>query len=264
MRVVIGLLLAAALWGQDGGVTSYPVGGGGATGPTGATGATGATGSAGTAGATGATGPTGAAAPGLGTANAYGVHTIASGDCGNMAYVTGNQTLPATPPSSMCPFVVYNNSTGNLTINPSGATLYDASAPTGSTATRTILPGQAETFWADSAGTVYIGLLSSTGIGGVLTATLTAGTGVTSVTCASAACTAARGTLTIVGGTATTGTIASLSWTATPSALVCTATMNGGTGFLGIGNSVATTTGFNVTSGVSVLGLTPTVNYSCQ
>ena len=96
------------------------------------------------------------------------------------------------------------------------------------------------------------------------TATLTPGTGVTSVTCASAACTNLRGTLTIVGGTATTGTVAALSWTATPTAYVCTATMNGGATSYGIGNSVATTTGMNVTTAVSVLGVTFTVNYSCQ
>lgn len=95
------------------------------------------------------------------------------------------------------------------------------------------------------------------------TATLTPGTGVTSVTCATATCTNLRGSFTIVGGTATTGTVASLSWTATPTAYVCTATMNGGTGFLGIGNSVATSTGMNITTGVTILGVTATVNYSC-
>jgi hypothetical protein len=96
------------------------------------------------------------------------------------------------------------------------------------------------------------------------TATLTAGTGVTSVTCATATCTNLRGTLSIVGGTATTGTVAALSWTATSAAYVCTATMNGGATSYGIGNSVATTTGMNITSAVSVLGINLTVNYSCQ
>lgn len=96
------------------------------------------------------------------------------------------------------------------------------------------------------------------------TATPTAGTSVTSCTCATGACTNLRGSLTIVGGTATTGTICSLAWTATPAAYVCTATMNGGTGFLGIGNSVASTTGVNITAGVTVVGTTFTVNYSCQ
>lgn len=96
------------------------------------------------------------------------------------------------------------------------------------------------------------------------TAAFTPGTGVTSATCTSATCTSARGTLSVVGGTGTTGTIVGVAWTATPSAQVCTATMNGGTGFLGIGNSIATTTGFNITAGVTVIGVTFSVNYSCQ
>lgn len=95
-------------------------------------------------------------------------------------------------------------------------------------------------------------------------ATFTPGTGVTSATCITALCTSARGTLTIVGGTGTTGTITGVAWSATPTIQVCTATMNGGTGFLGIGNSVATTTGFNITAAVTVIGVTLTVNYSCQ
>lgn len=110
---------------------------------------------------------------------------------------------------------------------------------------------------------IRISPLLSTGVVSE-TATPTTGTGITSATCASATCTNLRGTYTIVGGTATTGTILSLAWTATPTAYVCTATMNGGTGFLGIGNSVATTTGFNITAGVTVIGVTFNVNYSCE
>lgn len=98
---------------------------------------------------------------------------------------------------------------------------------------------------------------------GSTTVSATPGTGVTSATCASATCTTSRGSYTIVGGTATTGTIASLAWTATPTAWVCSVGMNGGTGFLGIGHSVATTTGMNITAGVTVLGLTFTVDYNC-
>lgn len=98
---------------------------------------------------------------------------------------------------------------------------------------------------------------------GSTTVTPTAGTGVTSVTCATATCTTARGSYTIVGGTGTTGTVASLAWTATGTAWVCTATMNGGATAFNIGNSVATTTGMNITAGISVVGSTFTVNYSC-
>lgn len=95
------------------------------------------------------------------------------------------------------------------------------------------------------------------------TATPTIGTNVTSCVCATATCTNLRGSLTIVGGTATTGTICSLAWTATPTTYVCTATMNGGATVFGIGNSVATTTGMNITAGVSVATATLTVNYGC-
>lgn len=96
------------------------------------------------------------------------------------------------------------------------------------------------------------------------TATAAVGTGVTSVTCATAACTNLRGTYTIVGGTATTGTIATLSWGATATAYACTVTQNGGTAFLGIGHGVATTTGMTITSGVTVAGVTVAVDYQCE
>jgi hypothetical protein len=70
--------------------------------------------------------------------------------------------------------------------------------------------------------------------------------------------------MTIVGGTATTGTIVAVSWTATPTIYVCTVTQNGNATYYGIGNSVATTTGFNLTADVSVSSATVVVNYSCQ
>lgn len=95
-------------------------------------------------------------------------------------------------------------------------------------------------------------------------ATVAAGSGVSSATAATATLTNLRGTVVIAGGTATTGTIATLSWAATPTAYVCTATQNGGSANYLIGNSVATTTGFSITAGASVAGATVTVNYSCQ
>lgn len=98
------------------------------------------------------------------------------------------------------------------------------------------------------------------------TATFTPGSGVTSVVCASGySCNNTRGTLTIVGGTATTGTIATVNFSGTLSAApACFVGENGGTGFLGIGNSAPTTSAFNVTAGVTILGLTFNVNYQCQ
>lgn len=102
---------------------------------------------------------------------------------------------------------------------------------------------------------------------GTSTATLTPGTNVTSVTCLTATCTNLRGTISIVGGTATTGTVAALSWTATPTAYVCTATENPNTGTttqLGVNHNVATTTGVNIAVAVSIAGLTLEVDYSCR
>jgi hypothetical protein len=98
------------------------------------------------------------------------------------------------------------------------------------------------------------------------TATFAAGSGVTSVACASGyACNNTRGTLTIVGGTATTGTIATVSFSAALSAAPqCFVSQNGGTSLFGIGNGAPSTTAFTITAGITVLGQTLTVNYQCQ
>lgn len=98
------------------------------------------------------------------------------------------------------------------------------------------------------------------------TATFAVGTNVTSVVCATGySCNNTRGTLTIVGGTATTGTIAVVSFSAALSvAPSCVASMNGGATVFDIGNSAPSTTAFNITAGVTVVGATFTVNYVCQ
>lgn len=99
------------------------------------------------------------------------------------------------------------------------------------------------------------------------TAAITSATGaagVTSVTCATANCTVYGGTYTVVGGTATTGTFVTLLWPTTTTAWRCQANMNGGTGFLGIGHSVATATGMTLSTGVTILGVTFSFDYSCQ
>jgi hypothetical protein len=131
-----------------------------------------------------------------------------------------------------------------------------------STMTLPSLPCAANQTWSDNGSGVYSCASLST-FYPAQTATCTPGTNVTSCTCATATCTSNRGSYTIVGGTATTGTIATLSWTAVAAAPVCTTSENGGVGFLGIGHSVATTTGMNITAGVAVTGLTITVDYSC-
>jgi hypothetical protein len=99
------------------------------------------------------------------------------------------------------------------------------------------------------------------------TATYATGAGITSVVCAVGySCNNARGTLTVVAAVgATTGTIATVTFSATLSAApACFATQNGGSTAFGIGNSAPTTGGFNITAGISVSLATLTVNYTCQ
>lgn len=91
----------------------------------------------------------------------------------------------------------------------------------------------------------------------------TGGTGVTSVTCATASCNVSRGSYTVVGGTATTGTIITLVWPTTTTAWVCSVDENGGTAFLGLGHSIATATGMTITSAISVASTTFNVDYNC-
>ena len=98
------------------------------------------------------------------------------------------------------------------------------------------------------------------------TATFAVGSNVTSVGCASGySCNNTRGTLTIVGGTATTGTIATVSFSATLSAAPsCAVTQNGGAAMFSVGNSAPSTAAFNITADISVAAATFNVNYVCQ
>lgn len=104
-------------------------------------------------------------------------------------------------------------------------------------------------------------------VSNAITSTTPLGSGITSVTCATASCTNLRGTYTVVGGTATTGTIFTLTWPTTGTAYVCSATQNDtgvATAYLGLGHSVATATGMTISAGISVIGTTFNVDYSCQ
>lgn len=109
---------------------------------------------------------------------------------------------------------------------------------------------------------LFVGTVTSA-LGNAAITSATGATGVTSVTCQTAACNVSRGSYTVVGGTATTGTIVTLVWPTTTTAWVCSADMNGGTGFLGIGHSVATATGMTITAGITVVGTTFTFDYNC-
>jgi hypothetical protein len=98
------------------------------------------------------------------------------------------------------------------------------------------------------------------------TATFAVGSGVTSVACASGySCNNTRGTLTIVGGTGTTGTVATVSFSAALSAApACFVTQNGGGSLFDVGNGAPSTTAFTITAGLTVIGATFNVNYQCQ
>lgn len=123
--------------------------------------------------------------------------------------------------------------------------------------------GGTQKFTLSNGGTgLFAGTVTSA-LGNAAITSATGGTGVTSVTCATASCNVSRGSYTIVGGTATTGTIATLVWPTTTTAWVCSVDMNGGTGFLGIGHGVATATGMTITAGITVIGITFTVDYNC-
>jgi hypothetical protein len=99
------------------------------------------------------------------------------------------------------------------------------------------------------------------------TPTYTAGTNVTSVACASSyTCTNTRGELTIVGGTATTGTIATVNFSATLGAAPgnCMVAQEGGATLFGIGHGLPSTSSFTITAGISVAASTLTVDYLCS
>lgn len=110
---------------------------------------------------------------------------------------------------------------------------------------------------------VSSGIISMSGVGSG-TATPTPGSGVTSVTCNTASCTNLRGTFTVVGGSFTTGTAFALAWPTTTTAYVCEVSQNGGISLFGVGNSVATATGMNVTVANTIAASTLVINYSCR
>jgi hypothetical protein len=107
--------------------------------------------------------------------------------------------------------------------------------------------------------TIAAGLSLPTG-----TPTFTQGTNVTSCACASTfTCTNTRGRLTIVGGTATTGTICTVNFSA-PLSAAPFATVNemGATSLHGLDHGLPTASLFTVTAAVTVSGATVTADYS--
>jgi hypothetical protein len=155
----------------------------------------------------------------------------------------------------------YAGSINSSTFSPISVTF---TAPAGTTSMRVyLLAGSGTT------GTVYVTnpSVTITPSVGPSTATCAAGTNVTSCTAASGypAPTNTRGDFTIVGGTATTGTIATISFSTTLAAAPsCEVTQNGGTALFDVGWGAPSTSSLTVTSGLSVAASTLTVHYNCQ
>lgn len=92
----------------------------------------------------------------------------------------------------------------------------------------------------------------------------TGGTGITSVTCATASCTNLRGTYTMTATTVSAGTILTLVWPTTTAAYACWTSQDGGATPFGISHSVATATGMTVSVAVSIATGSITFDYGCQ
>lgn len=92
----------------------------------------------------------------------------------------------------------------------------------------------------------------------------TGGTGISAVTCSTASCTSLGGTYTMTATTVSAGTILTLGWTNTGSTLKCWVIQNGGAVALGLGHSVATSTGMTISVAVSVASGSITLDYGCH
>jgi len=184
----------------------------------------------------------------LNLGNVGGITPISSGlfELGN-AFSTSNGTLKLATvdfgASGTLGTAVFGNATsGTVTVEPQ----------TGALGSQTILLPAAS-------GTVALSIASAQG-----TPTFTAGTNVTSCGCAAGTtCTNQRGELTIVGGTATTGTICTVNYSATLGTApgYGEATQNGGATLFGVGHGAPSTTAMTISAGISVATSTLTVDY---
>jgi hypothetical protein len=158
---------------------------------------------------------------------------------------------------------IENYTSSSITINSNGATIYDRVAPLGSTANRILEPGASVVL--DTNGTAYSLRYTDPNPFEGYAVTFTVGTNVTSVTCTSANCDLNAGSLSIVGGTAGAGTVATVNYTALATApRTCVVSQNGGATWYGLGHASPSATSFAITAAVSVASTTLAVDYSCK
>jgi hypothetical protein len=169
-----------------------------------------------------------------------------------------NYTLPATQPSTQWTIGLQFRGTGDALVLASGAS-YNSN-----TNSPQVYEDQLISITANQQTTTdYIGpnLLASSA------PTYTAGASVTSCGQASGYTnTNDRGEVTIVGGSATTGTICTVNFSSTLNYApgLCTVNQNGGTTLFSIGHGTASTTSFTITAGISVISSTVNVDYRCS
>jgi len=202
----------------------------------------------------------GSLVPSLGVAAAVASAATIAPTGGGVIHITGNTAISTITVPAGCTIALHGCqftfvSDGGFPLATGGNIAVAVTTAIGQMLSLTYDPATSK--WYPSAGANLSNAITSA----------TAGTGVTSVTCATATCTNLRGSYTVVAGTATTGTIFTLVWPTTTTPYVCTVNQNDNgvaTAYLGLGHSVATATGMTVSAGISAIGTTFNVDYSCQ
>ena len=173
-------------------------------------------------------------------------------------YVDGDQTAWIDCASGQFNFENQTNTYGideTLNINLDGTTVtLSLDGSTGNDNQAVLSQGNNTPIWGDVALSLPAGV-----------PTYTKGTSTTSCAAASGYTNSnTHGEITIVGGTATTGTICTINWSTTIGAPGwCTLSQNGGATLFGIGHGVPGTTSMTITAGISVATSTVNIDYLC-
>jgi len=213
-----------------------------------------------------------------GAATAPGNSTVTDSGTAVTTTATGGYVSPIfTANGTTAGFIDFPQGTTSSAVAPCNvANSICLQSPTSVTSQLRVMAGSPATgfdLWTNSSGTMTETLIPATGAGpNVQTALVTgaptyaAGTNVTSCAQASGYTNSnTRGEITIVGGTATTGTICTVSFSGTLAAApgLCKVSQNGGATLFSIGHGTAGTSSFTITAGITVVGATVTVDYIC-